>query len=62
MASYVKLKDGRRMVVCSDNIDEKTMHGYNINEEAFFDVEWDTCDKWDYADIIQHTSNKMMLD
>ena len=58
MSTYVKLNDGRVMVVWSDNTDEKTMHGYPMDREFDWDVEWDTCEMWNYDDIVQKYTNR----
>ena len=46
------------MVVYSDNIEEKTMHGYPIEREFYWDFESDACSTWDYDDVICKFSNR----
>lgn len=60
--TYAKLKDGRIMVVYSDNIGEETMHLYNLDKAYNFDVEVDTIDEVvDYKDIEQTDTNLELL-
>lgn len=60
--TYAKLKDGRIMVVYSDNIAEETMHLYNLDKRYIFDVEVDTIDEVvSYADIEQTDTNLVLL-
>ena len=58
MSTYVQLKNGKLMVVYSDNIEEKTMHGYPIEREFYWDFESETCSVWNYDDIICKFSNR----
>jgi hypothetical protein len=62
MHTYAKLKDGRLMVVWSENTDEETMHGYPAEREHDRDCECDTYDKWDYADVVRTDTNRFMAD
>lgn len=49
--SYVILKDGRKMVIYSDNVEESTMHGYPAEQESYWDASFDVCEKWNYTDV-----------
>ena len=51
MKTYVVLKDGRTMVLWSDNEDEKTMQVYPLEKQHTFDVEVDSCETVQYADV-----------
>ncbi len=59
--TYAKLKDGRIMVVWSDNMGEDTMHLYNLDKRYIFDVEVDTSEVVSYADIEQTDTNLVLL-
>jgi hypothetical protein len=60
MHTYVKLKDGRLMILWSDNTDEETMHGYSADEENYWDCEWDVLEKWNYSDVVRTDTNKFI--
>jgi hypothetical protein len=62
MKTYAKLKDGRLMVIWSNNTEEETQHGYPADREFDWDCEWDTCEQWDYKDIIRTDTNKFIAD
>lgn len=53
MKTFVELKDGRTMVLWSDNENEKTMQVYPLAKQHTFDVEIDNCETVSYADVNQ---------
>lgn len=57
MSTYCLLKDGRQMVVWSDNTDEKTMHVYPIEDLSNFDASHQYFTKVDYSDIVRTDTN-----
>lgn len=51
MSTYCKLKDGRVMIVWSDNTTEETMNLYPVADELTFEAEYDMTTEVDYSDI-----------
>lgn len=62
MNTYAKLKNGRLMIVWSDNTEEETMLGYPANKEDDFDIEFETLEKWNYDDIIVTGTNRFNVE
>jgi hypothetical protein len=54
--TYCKLKDGREMVVYSDNTDIETMHVFPV-EHLPYDPETLACDEVKYEDIERTDTN-----
>lgn len=61
MHTYVKLKDGRIMIIWSDNTDEETMSLYPLSQKDDFDAEWDTLYTYPYSDIEKTDSNLSVI-
>jgi hypothetical protein len=58
--TYCKLKDGREMVVFSDNIDEETMHVFSVDELPHYDPEWIICEEVPYSAIERTDTNRVI--
>jgi len=60
MRTYCKLKDGREMVVFSDNTDEETMNVFPVEELIDFDVEHILCEEVTYSAILRIDTNRII--
>jgi len=58
VTTYCKLKDGRQMVVYSDNDAEETMNVFPVEELEHFDVEYLVTELVSYADIERTDTNR----
>jgi len=62
MHTYVKLKDGRIMVLFSDNTTDETMSGYPISLVDTWRSDVDVCENWGYSDVSVTDTNLQVLD
>lgn len=56
MHTYCRLKNGKIMIVYSDNVDEKTMHLFELDELdelGNYDAEFLTTEEYCYSEIEQ---------
>lgn len=60
MRTFCKLKDGRKMVVFSDNDTEETMDVFPVEELEHFDAEYLTTINVSYNDI-ERTDTNMVI-
>lgn len=58
MTTYCKLKDGREMVVWSDNTDEETMHVYPVQDLIRYDAEYQMYEEVKYSDVLRTDTNR----
>lgn len=56
--TYCKLKDGREMVVFSDNTDIETMHVFPVRELEDFDPEYLHCEEVPYSAVLRSDRNR----
>lgn len=56
--TYCKLKDGREMVVFSDNADEETMHVFPVRELEGFDAEYIISEEVPYSAVARTDRNR----
>lgn len=57
MHTYCRLKDGRQMVVFSDNIDAETMHVFPVADLPDFDAEWQRFEEVPYSAVLRTDTN-----
>jgi len=62
MHTYVKLKDGRIVIIWSDNTEEETMHVYPVDMDPPFDIEVDSCEMVNYDDVVVIDSNRSVVE
>lgn len=60
MTTFCKLKDGREMIVFSDNTDERTMHVFPVDEFNHYDAEYLQCEEVPYSDILRTDTNRII--
>ena len=57
---YCKTKDGRKMVVFSDNTKEETMHLFAVDQLEDFDADFLRCEVVKYSDIVRIDRNEVV--
>jgi len=60
MRTYCKLKDGRQMVVFSDNNIERTMDVFPVEELEHFDAEYLSTINVSYDDVDRTDTNRII--
>lgn len=62
MHTYIKLKDGRTMLLWSDNTEEETMLVYPVELAATFNCEWDDLEEVPYSDVLVLDGNRSIVE
>lgn len=57
---YCLLKDGRKMVVWSDNEEEETMSVFSLDELGAFDPEYQCYETVSYSEVLRTDRNKVV--
>lgn len=57
MHTYCKLKNGDVVIIWSNNIEEKTILAYPIEQEDEFDIEWDYLTEYKYSEVDRTDTN-----